>query len=180
MEKVAADKTAALGKVNDFTDAELENLYHVIGLGALKFYLLRVDPKKRMIFNPEESIDFHGFTGPFIQFNYARIKSILRKNEIDAAYNFQPNFEPQEKEIIVLLEQFPTVIQKAADELNPSEIAIYIYQLAKSFSSFYAVHSIGNAESEDKKQLRLQLANFTAIVIKKGMHLLGIDVPERM
>ncbi len=180
MEKVAAEKTAALGKVNDFTEAELENLYHVIGLGALKFYLLRVDPKKRMIFNPEESIDFQGFTGPFIQFNYARIKSILRKNEITADYIFQPNFEPQEKEIIILLEQFPTVLQKAAQELNPSEIAIYIYQLAKSFSSFYAMHSITNAETEDKKQLRLQLANFTANVIKKGMHLLGIQVPERM
>ena len=180
MENVAAEKTAALGKVNDFTNEELENLYHVIGLGALKFYLLRVDPKKRMIFNPEESIDFHGFTGPFIQFNYARIKSILRKNEINSAYVFEPNFEPQEKEIIVLLEQFPTVIQKAAQELNPSEIAIYVYQLAKTFSSFYAVHSIANAENEDKKQLRLQLASLTAIVIKKGMHLLGIQVPERM
>lgn len=180
MEKVAAEKTAALGKVNDFTEAELENLYHVIGLGALKFYLLRVDPKKRMIFNPEESIDFQGFTGPFIQFNYARIKSILRKNKIKEGHIFDANFEPQEKEIIVLLEQFPTVVQKAAQELNPSEIAIYLYQLAKSFSSFYASHSIANAETEDKKQLRLQLATFTANVIKKGMQLLGIQVPERM
>ncbi len=180
MENVAKEKTEELGKVKDFTEAELKELYHNIGLGALKFYLLRVDPKKRMIFNPEESIDFHGFTGPFIQFNYARIKSILRKNELVPGNNTGNNFLPLEKELIVALEKYPSVISQAAEELNPSAIAIYIYHIAKTFSSFYTEHSIANAETEEKKQLRLQLANMTANTIKSGMQLLGITVPERM
>lgn len=180
MEKVAREKTEELGKVKDFTSDELKQLYHTIGLGALKFFLLRVDPKKRMIFNPEESIDFHGFTGPFIQFNYARIKSILRKNVVDVNKNIGNDFLPLEKELVVALEKYPAIISQAAEELNPSAIAIYVYQIAKSFSSFYTEHSIANAEREEKKQLRLQLASMTANVIKNGMHLLGIDVPERM
>ena len=185
MKSVAKTKTEELGKVKDFTSDELVTLYHTIGLGALKFFLLRVDPKKRMVFNPEESIDFHGFTAPFIQFNYARIQSILRKNEMDN--NWQENklhlplsFLPLEKELIATLERFPAVIQQASDELNPSIIAIYSYNLAKLFSSFYTAHAIGNAESEDKKQLRLRLASFTANTIKSSMLLLGIHMPERM
>ncbi len=187
MEKVAQDKTEELGKVKDFTAAELTALYHTIGLGALKFFLLRVDPKKKMIFNPEESIDFHGFTGPFIQFNHARIKSILRKFEVNSQSSIVSSessvvsgFLPLEKELMVALEQYPNVIRQACDEMNPSAIAIYVYNIAKTFSSFYTEHSIANAETEEKKQLRLQLASMTANVIKSGMHLMGIDVPERM
>jgi len=188
METVAKEKTEELGKVKDFTAIELLDLYHTIGLGALKFFLLRVDPKKRMIFNPEESIDFHGFTGPFIQFNHARIKSILRKaaegkaesSMVNGASLVGSGFLPLEKELIVTLEQYPTIIQQAADEMNPSAIAIYVYQVAKTFSSFYTEHSIANAETAQKKQLRLQLAEMTANVIKSGMNLLGIAVPERM
>jgi arginyl-tRNA synthetase len=180
MERVAQEKTEELGKVKDFTTEELASLYHTIGLGALKFFLLRVDPKKKMIFNPEESIDFHGFTGPFIQFNHARIKSILRKQQTLQGFETLGGFLPLEKALIVALEQYSTIIQQACDEMNPSAIAIYVYNIAKTFSSFYTEHSIANAETEEKKQLRLQLASMTAIVIKSGMELLGIAVPERM
>jgi arginyl-tRNA synthetase len=185
MERVAQEKTEELGKVKDFTTEELTSLYHTIGLGALKFFLLRVDPKKKMVFNPEESIDFHGFTGPFIQFNHARIKSILRKEAVSsgqlAVGSLQAApFLPLEKALIVALEQYGTIIQQACDEMNPSAIAIYVYNIAKTFSSFYTEHSIANAETEEKKQLRLQLASMTAVVIKSGMELLGIAVPERM
>ena len=180
MEKVAQEKTEELGKVKDFTTEELKELYHTIGLGALKFFLLRVDPKKKMIFNPEESIDFHGFTGPFIQYNHARIKSLLRKNELMINKDTGNDFLPLEKELIVSLEQYPTIIQEACNEMNPSAIAIYIFNIAKTFSSFFAEHSVANAETADKKQLRLQLAAMTANVIKSGMGLLGVNVPERM
>ena len=172
--------TEELGKVKDFQTQELEELYNTIGLGAMKFYLLRVDPKKKMIFNPEESIDFHGFTGPFVQYTYARIKSILRKETPGVSDVAISPLLKLEKEIIVSLEQFSTILAQAATELNPSVIAIYVFNLAKSFNSFYSAHSIGNAETEEKKQLRLQLAVMTANVLKKGMQLLGIAVPERM
>ncbi|MGG9963543.1 arginine--tRNA ligase [Ferruginibacter sp. SUN106] len=188
MEKVAQEKTEELGKVKDFTAEELAALYHTIGLGALKFFLLRVDPKKKMIFNPEESIDFHGFTGPFIQFNHARIKSILRKSAdvngesivVSSESSVGNSFLPLEKELVVALEQYPTIVTQACSEMNPSAIAIYVYHIAKTFSSFYTEHSIANAETEEKKQLRLQLAAMTANVIKSGMNLMGVEVPERM
>ena len=179
MEKEAAKTTEELGKVSGFSGEELKELYHTIGVGALKFFLLRVDPKRKMVFNPEESIDFHGFTAPFIQFNYARIKSILRKNEMKSLA-LHTGFLPLEKELVVSIEKFPAVIRQAAAELNPSLIAIYVYQLSKTFSSFYTEHSIANAESEEKKQLRLMLSTQVAHVIKNGMRLLGISVPERM
>ncbi len=133
-----------------------------------------------MIFNPDESIDFHGFTGPFIQFNHARIKSILKKSLVSGELSIGNSFLPLEKELIVSLEQYPTIVKQACYEMNPSAIAIYVYSIAKTFSSFYTEHSIANAETADKKQLRLQLASMTANVIKSGMHLLGISVPERM
>jgi arginyl-tRNA synthetase len=181
MVKVAKNKTEELGKVKDFTGEELEELYDTIALGALKFFLLRVDPKKKMIFNPEESIDFHGFTGPFIQYTHARIKSILRKQP--AANSQQPitgSLLKLEKDLIILLEQYPVLIEQACTEHNPSVIAIYVFNLAKSFNTFYTEHSVMNAESGEKKQLRLQLSEMTANVIASGMGLLGIRVPERM
>jgi arginyl-tRNA synthetase len=185
MMNIARQKTEELGKVKDFSETELQQLYYTIGLGALKFFLLRVDPKKKMIFNPEESIDFHGFTGPFIQYTHARIKSIIRKVGNDGALlstgNQQPStLLPLEKQVIIALEKFPLVIEEAAAELNPSKIAIYVFNIAQVFNSFYGEHSIANAESAEKKQLRLQLAQLTAQVIKTGMRLLGINVPERM
>jgi arginyl-tRNA synthetase len=177
--------TEELGKVKDFTADELTALYNTIGLGAMKFYLLRVDPKKTMVFNPVESIDFHGFTGPFVQYTYARIKSILRKLTFDG----NPNNEQQindngllkaEKEVIVVAEQYGSIIEQAAQEHNPSVIANYIFHLAKTFNSFYSELSVANAETENKKQLRLKISLLTANVLKSGMALLGIAVPERM
>ena len=188
MVNVAKKKTEELGKVKDFTETELTELYDTIALGALKFFLLRVDPKKRMIFNPEESIDFHGFTGPFVQYTHARIKSILRKQSgVGSQESGIQSSEPGagsllklEKDLIILLEQYPTIIEQACTEHNPSVIAIYVFNLAKSFNTFYTEHSVMNAESEEKKQLRLQLSEMTANVIASGMGLLGIKVPERM
>lgn len=181
-EMIATSKhhTEALGKVKDFNEDELHQLYNTIGLGAMKFYLLRVDPKKKMIFNPEESIDFHGFTGPFIQYTYARIRSILRKQTDQINIPVISALLPLEKEVIFTLEQFSAVIKEAAKELNPSVIANYLFNLAKTFNSFYAEHSIASAETEEKKSLRLQIAGMTSIVLKSGMQLLGIEVPERM
>jgi arginyl-tRNA synthetase len=179
MKATARQHTEALGKVKDFTSEELDLLYDTIGLGAMKFYLLRVDPKKKMIFNPEESIDFHGFTGPFIQYTYARIKSILRKETAERK-PLTGGLLPLEKQVLYVLEQFPSIIKVAAQELNPSVIANYLFLLAKSYNSFYTEHSVANAENEDKKNLRLQLSAMTSGVLKSGMQLLGINVPERM
>jgi len=175
--------TEELGKVKDFMEDELTELYKTIGLGAMKFYLLRVDPKKTMIFNPAESIDFHGFTGSFVQYTYARIKSILRKQITNDLMpnDLMPNdFLKLEKEIIIAAEQYPAIIEQACTEHNPSVIANYVFNLSKTFNSFYAELSIANAESESKKQLRLKLSLFTANIIKSSMSLMGISVPERM
>ncbi len=182
MVNVAKHKTEELGKVKDFTGEELKELYDTIALGALKFFLLRVDPKKRMIFNPEESIDFHGFTGPFVQYTHARIRSILRKQSgvVSRESGAGMALLKLEKDLIILLEQYPTIIEQACAEHNPSVIAIYVFNLAKSFNTFYTEHSVMNAESEEKKQLRLKLSAMTAHVIASGMSLLGIKVPERM
>ncbi|MBI2282196.1 MAG: arginine--tRNA ligase [Bacteroidetes bacterium] len=180
MVNIARQKTEELGKVKDFTEEELQELYDTIGLGALKFFLLRVDPKKKMVFNPEESIDFHGFTGPFIQYTHARIKSILRKAEPVTGIQEQGPLLPLEKELSIHLEMFPTVLQDAAQEHDPSKVAIYVFNLAKIFNSFYTEHSIANAETPEKKAVRLQLSQLTAQAIKNGMSVLGIRVPERM
>ena len=179
---IAQQKTEELGKVKDFTSEELVELYDTIGLGALKFFLLRVDPKKKMIFNPEESIDFHGFTGPFIQYTHARIKSILRKQENADWQRIAVGGEllPLEMALAKQQEIFTSVLEEAATEHDPSKIAIYVFELAKTFNTFYNQLSIGNAETEDKKILRLQLAALTAQILKTGMSLLGIRVPERM
>jgi arginyl-tRNA synthetase len=181
MERVAQQKTEELGKVKDFTPEELKELYKTIGLGALKFYLLRVDPKKKMIFNPEESIDFHGYTGPFIQFSHARIKSILRKERAKTPVEIiTATLLKLEKELLVELENYPVIIQQAGIEHDPSHLANYIFHLAKTFNSFITEHQVLKAESEEKKQLRLLICELTANVIASGMQLLGIKVPERM
>ena len=179
MYSIAEQHTRELGKVKDFQPNELHDLYNTISLGALKFFLLRVDPKKRMVFNPDESIDFHGFTGPFVQYTHARIKSVLRKKQ-PTALTLKGSLLPLEKELVILLEQFQSIVEQAGKEMNPSVIAVYVFNLAKKFNSFYTEHSITNAESEEKMELRLQVAQLAAIVIKNGMGLLGIAVPERM
>ncbi|RBL92144.1 arginine--tRNA ligase [Chitinophaga flava] len=180
----------AMQKHADFTEAELNTLYETIGLGAMKFFLLRVDPKKKMIFNPEESIDLRGFTGPFIQYAHARIKSILREvGPVAGLENFQYKgaLLPLEKELIVINEQFPGILADAHREMSPSVIANYAFQLAQTFNSFYAekvegvyTYSVLREENEDKKKLRLQLITLTANTIRQSMKLLGIHVPERM
>ncbi len=181
MNLVAKTKTEELGKVKDFSEAELHELYETIGLGALKFFLLRVDPKKKMIFNPEESIEFHGFTGPFVQYTHARIKSMLRKEFADANITKDStSLLPKEKALVVLLEQYDTIALQAAQEHNPSLLAMYAFEIAKAFNTLYAELSILNAESEEKKHLRLQISQLTAGVIASTMQLLGIRVPERM
>ncbi|HEV8080795.1 MAG TPA: arginine--tRNA ligase, partial [Chitinophagaceae bacterium] len=163
MISTAKHHTEELGKVKDFNEHELDDLYETLGLGAMKFYLLRVDPKKRMVFNPEESIDFHGFTGPFVQYTYARIQSVLRKVGQQSTVDSRQSTEllPLEKELILTLEQYSSIIEQAANELNPSVVANYVFDLAKTFNSFYTEHSIANADSEEKKQLRLQIASMT-------------------
>lgn len=183
MVAIAKQKTEELGKVKDFSEEELTELYNTLGLGALKFFLLRVDPKKKMVFNPEESIDFHGFTGPYIQFTYARTKSILRKLTVDNSQlkvDTSTGLLPHEKAVIVTLEQFSSTIEEAALQHDPSKLAIYIYNLSKTFTALLTEHSVLTAESEEKKTLRLQLAQLTAQTIHTGMALLGIKVPERM
>jgi arginyl-tRNA synthetase len=193
----AERKTIGQGKTEGFTPDELQNLYETLGLGGLKFFLLRVDPKKKMLFNPEESIDLHGFTATFIQYAYARIRSIFRKESVGAVSD-QPTSSrrvytpeqvieaqalsllPLEKTLLVTLEKYAAVISQAGAEMNPSLIAAYSFQLAQTFNSFYSVHSISNAETPEKKALRLQLAQLTAIVLKSAMALLGIRMPERM
>jgi arginyl-tRNA synthetase len=179
MIQIAKEKTESLGKVDDFSAAQLEKLYNTIGLGALKFFLLRVDPKKKMIFNPEESIDFHGFTGPFIQYTHARIKSILRKTGT-TVQQVGNSMLPLEKALAMQLAHFSTEVNEAAEALDPSKLAIYAFNLAKLFNSFYAELSIANAESEEKKNLRIQLGILTAATLKQAMQTLGIEVPEQM
>lgn len=179
MEKISAQHTEELGKVKDFSTEELKKLYHTIGMGALKFFLLRVDPKKKMVFNPEESIDFHGFTGPFIQYTYARIKSILRKEKANASADNEPLL-PLEKSLLITLEQFPMIIEEACKEMNPGVLANYAFHLAKKYNSFYTEHSVMNAETPGKKNLRLQLCELVAHCLRQNMKMLGIDVPERM
>ena len=182
MVKEAEKKTLEQGKVKteDFSPEELAVLYEIVGLGGLKFFLLRVDPKKRMVFNPEESIDLHGFTATFIQYAHARIKSILREEMPARTALIYNELLPLEKNLIMILEQFSSIISEAAEEHNPSVIAIYAFNVAQVFNSFYAKHKVLKAESEEKKQLRLQLCEMTANVIASAMGLLGIQVPEKM
>src|SRR5690606_29130877 len=171
----------AAGKTEGFTAEELQNLYHIIGVGALKFYLLRVDPKKKMIFDPKESIDLHGFTATFIQYAHARICSLLAKtNYVPQALQAQEAMLPAERHILLTLEQYRSVLLQAAAEYNPSALCNYSFKLAQLFNTFFEQCSIARAESEEKKLLRQTLAAHTATTIKHAMGLLGIAVPERM
>lgn len=186
MVETAERHTVELGKIEDFSAEQASALYEVLGLGALKYFLLKVDPKKRMLFNPEESIQFQGNTAPFIQYTHARITAILRKaDQIKVSYKDsiivpKEGFHNIEKELIFLLSEFPTKINAAAEEYSPSLIAQYVYDLAKEYNRFYAELSIFNESDEGVKTVRVVLSYFVARTIKKAMSLLGIDVPERM
>ncbi|HLA57613.1 MAG TPA: arginine--tRNA ligase [Puia sp.] len=181
MTGIAARHTEELGKVEDFSKDERKELYDTIGLGALKFFLIRVDPKKRMVFNPDESIDFQGFTGPFIQYTHARIKSILRKEALgEYPEKKGAALLPMEKQLLITMEKYSLLVRQACAEMNPSLLVNYVYGVAKIFNSFYAEHSVSRAETEEKKQLRLRICVMTANIIQSSMNLLGIKVPERM
>ncbi len=170
-----------LGKLDGYSEDEKAVLFKTIGLGALKYYMLKVDPKKQMMFNPEESVDFAGNTGPFIQYTYARIQSILRKADFDTSISIS-GFElhEKEKELIKQVQLFPEVIQNAAESHSPALIANYTYDLVKEFNSFYQQVSILGEEHHDKKVFRVQLSKSVGNTIKNAFQLLGIEVPERM
>lgn len=182
MYKTAAETTEEMGKVEGLSEEDKTKLFSTIGMGALKYFLLKVDPKKRLLFDPKESIDFQGHTGPFIQYTHARIKSVLSKA------NYAPHTSTndvtvlggEERDLIVLLSKFPETIAEAAIAHSPAQVANYIYELAKLYNKFYHESPIMQAESESLKQFRLQLSAAAAKVIHKGMSLLGIEVPERM
>ena len=180
MEQTAKEQTEALGKVENYSQAEKFQLYHTIGMGALKYFLLKVDPKKRLLFDPAESVDFQGHTGPFIQYTHARIRSVLSRGEVSTARTDITSLDAVEKGLILSISQFPEIISQAAAGYSPAIIANYVYELAKAFNKFYHEKSILQAEDEILKQFRLQLSAVSAKVIKKSMRLLGIEVPERM
>ena len=172
-----------LGKLDGYSEEEKAVLFKTIGLGALKYYMLKVDPKKQMMFNPEESVDFAGNTGPFIQYTYARIQSILRKADFDfenAVTSSEVEMHEKEKELIKQIQLFPEVIQNAAENHSPALIANYTYDLVKEFNSFYQQVSILGEENHDKKVFRVQLSKSVGNTIKNAFQLLGIEVPERM
>lgn len=170
-----------LGKLDGYSEEEKAVLFKTIGLGALKYYMLKVDPKKQMMFNPEESVDFAGNTGPFIQYTYARIQSILRKADFDTSISISGlELHEKEKELIKQVQLFPEVIQNATENHSPALIANYTYDLVKEFNSFYQQVSILGEENHDKKVFRVQLSKSVGNTIKNAFQLLGIEVPERM
>lgn len=185
---LAQEQTEAAGKTEGFTAQELQQLYETIGMGALKFYLLRVDPKKKMVFDPKESIDLHGYTATFIQYAHARICSILRRENMSLlpeknhfqCLSYKETLLPGERTLALALEQYPNILQAAAQDFNPSLICNYVFSTAQLFNSFYDQHSIARADSEEKKNLRLMLIVMTAQMLRHAMGLLGIRLPERM
>lgn len=180
--RIAEEKTKELGKIEGFTEEEAQQLYKTIGLGALKYFVLRVNPYKKIIFNPEESIDFQGHTGPFIQYTHARISSIKRKAEAAAVeVDYAPvELHSTERELIIQLSEFENVVKTAAEKYDPSEVANYAYSIAKLYNKFFHECSILTAETEELRKFRVGLSNQTGVVINKAMKLLGIEVPERM
>lgn len=180
MKQTAKEIALESGKLDGLSEEEKDELYEVIGLGALKYYILKVDPKKRILFDPKESIDFNGNTGPFLQYAYVRIQSILRKEKVDKLVSDSYKFELIEKDILKQINDYPETVIKAASDLSPSLIANYVYDLVKMFNSFYQNHSILNAETEIQKNVRLHLAKSVAETIKNSLSLLGIKVPNRM
>jgi arginyl-tRNA synthetase len=184
MKETAKTISEELGKLDGYSEVEKEELYKIIGLGALKYYILKVDPKKRILFNPEESVDFQGNTGPFIQYTYARIQSILRKSGFDYTQELSIdqgyNLHDKEKGLIKQLQLYPETVQLAAGNHSPALIANYTYDLVKEFNAFYQNVTILGTEEIEEKKLRVQLSDSVGKVIKSAFQLLGIQVPERM
>ncbi len=181
MVKTAGDISKELGKLDGYSDVEKMEVYRKIGLGALKYFILKVDPKKRILFDPKESVDFQGNTGPFIQYSYARIQAILRKANFDTnGVQVVINLHEKEKALIKQLELYPEIIQSAAKELSPALVSNYIYDLVKSYNSFFQNVSIFGANKEEEKVFRVQLSEVVGETIRSAFKLLGIQVPERM
>ncbi len=183
MVQTARDRTQELGKIENFDDAYARQLYEMIGLGALKYFLLKVDPKKRMVFNPEESIDFNGHSASFIQFSHARTSAIIRtarQMNLNPDWQSQTTLQPLEKDVIALLTSYPDRVKEAAEQYSPAVLAQFAYDLSRTYSRFYTEHSIFNAETEAEKRFRVALTAQTARLIRKSMNLMGIGVPERM
>jgi arginyl-tRNA synthetase len=185
MVQTAKERTMELGKIDGFSEEESNTLFNQLGMGALKYFLLKVDPKKRMLFNPAESIDFQGNTGPFIQYTHARIRSIIRKASelnISTAWSVEPTITlaSAERELVYLVAQYKLKIEEAASLMAPSVIAQYVYDLAKEFNKFYNELSIINEEDETKQKIRLSLVEITGKTIQQAAGLLGVIVPERM
>jgi len=185
MIETARETSQELGKLDNCTPEEIENIVRMVGLGSLKYFILKVDPRKNMTFNPKESIDFNGNTGPFIQYTHARIKSVLRKAaeqnlEFNKLNDTQLDISEKESYLIQLLTEFPAVVRQAGEEFSPALIANYIYDLVKEYNQFYHDFTILKEENAGMKQFRLVLSESIASVIKTGMGLLGIEVPERM
>ena len=181
MTDTAREIAQELGKLEGYNETEKEKLYRIIGLGALKYYILKVDPKKRILFDPKESIDFNGNTGPFIQYTYARIQSILRKADFDLGEKVQEiALDPKEKELLKQLETYPVIIENAASNLSPALIANYTYELVKTYNSFYQSVPILGASDPAERHFRVQLSKLVGEVIESAFGLLGISVPERM
>ena len=169
-----------LGKFDDMTEEERQEIARIVGMGALKYFILKVDARKNMLFNPEESIDFNGNTGPFIQYTHARIRSILRKAPETQVIPETPELNEKEIELIQKMNEFGAAVEQAGKDYSPSGIANYCYELTKVFNQFYHDYSILNEPDAAKRQMRLMLAKNVAKIIKAGMALLGIEVPERM
>lgn len=186
MIKTAESHTKELGKIDGFSPEKAAELYEILGMGALKYFLLKVDPKKRMLFNPQESIEFQGNTGPFIQYSHARIVSILRKSDqigVDysaAGFEGLSKLEPAERDLIIILNEFEKKIMTAGEEYSPSILAQYLFDLAKEYNRFYAELSIFHENDPKVQSFRIAISAITAKTIRKGMQLLGIKVPDRM
>ena len=185
MINTAKETSQELGKQNSQNEAEADEIATTVGLGALKYFILKVDPRKNMLFDPKESIDFNGNTGPFIQYTHARIKSVLRK-AAEQGINFEDTMPKpdavSEKEAYLIQQMtlFPAIVRQAGNEYSPSVIANYIYDLGKEYNQFYHDFSILKEENESLRSFRLLLSKNIAKIIKLGMNLLGIKVPERM
>jgi arginyl-tRNA synthetase len=183
MVATAKETTEELGKVEGFSNDALETLYETIGMGALKYFILKVDPKKKMMFDPKESIDFNGHTGPFIQYAHARIKSILRRFEKptqELIISDGIELHAKEKELIKGLYEFSIALEESANSFNPAIVANYVYELTKLFNQFYNECPVLKEENETVKEFRIKLIETTATIMKNGMKCLGIEVPERM
>ena len=184
MYETARETSLELGKIDNMTEQEQDALFRMISLGALKYFILKVDPRKNMTFNPKESIDFNGNTGPFVQYTYARIRSVLRKAEADSLsliFNAD-NVSPNDKEVSLIqrLADFPTIVEEAGRTYSPALVANYVYELVKEYNQFYHDYSILKESDIDVRSFRLKLSATVAEIVKRGFWMLGIEVPERM